>query len=73
MDNKFAKRLLELRTKRKISRREVAKAAHICEKTLRSWEYGKTKPRVRHLVLLVKFFDVKCDYLLGISDKEKDH
>ena len=71
MKNKFAERLLYLRTSRNISRRQIAKATKICEKTLKSWEDGKTKPRIHHFILIVKFFNVKCDFLLGLNDEEK--
>lgn len=68
IENKFNERFYNLRKERNISIRQISKATNICEKTLRSWERGKTKPRVRHLVILVKFFNVKADYLLGLKD-----
>ena len=73
MENKFKERLQQLRAERNISRRALSKATHICEKTLKSWEEGKTKPKITHFIILVDYFNVTCNYLLGLPDKKTDH
>lgn len=61
-------RLLELRTEKELSQREVAKRLFVSQGTYNNWENGKTQPSIEQLILLSKLFDVSIDYLVGNCD-----
>lgn len=64
-------RLLELRTEKKLSQRDVAKLFNISQGTYNNWENGKTQPSIEQLVSIADYFDVSLDYLLGRNDYEQ--
>ncbi len=61
-------RLLELRTEKGLSQRNIAKELHISQGTYNNWENAKTQPSIEQLIILADFFDVSIDYLVGHSD-----
>lgn len=61
-------RLLELRTEKEMSQREVAKRLFVSQGTYNNWENGKTQPSIEQLILLSKLFDVSIDYIVGNSE-----
>jgi len=64
----FSQRLKELRFKKGLSLAELAKETNINKGTLIKWEEGKSIPRTKNFIILVKFFGVSSDYLLGFED-----
>lgn len=66
--NKFAERLKELRCERYLSQMELALETGLSQSAITSWETGARQPNSTAIVILAKFFDVSCDYLLGVSD-----
>ena len=63
----LGKRLEELRIKKGLKKREVAKVLNVHESTYGKYELNKNEPEVATLQKLAKYFDVSVDYLLGIS------
>lgn len=61
-------RLLELRTERDLSQRQMAKELNISQGTYNNWENGNTQPSIEQLIALARFFGVSVDYLIGNSD-----
>lgn len=61
-------RLLELRTERNLSQRDMAKALIISQGTYNNWENSNTQPSIEQLIALSKFFGVSVDYIIGNSD-----
>ncbi len=61
-------KLLELRTERELSQRQMAKALNISQGTYYNWENNITQPSIEQLLTLAKFFGVSVDYLIGNSD-----
>ncbi len=61
-------RLLELRTERNLSQRDMAKALNISQGTYNNWENSNTQPSIEQLIALSKFFGVSVDYIIGNSD-----
>ena len=61
-------RLLELRTERELSQRDMAKALNISQGTYNNWENSNTQPSIEQLIALSKFFGVSVDYIIGNSD-----
>ena len=67
-ENIFAQRVYELRTKRRLTQKELGEAIGLTHKSISTIESGLRKTTVDKLVLLAKFFDVSTDYLLGLRD-----
>jgi len=64
----FAEKLIELRTRRKISREILANEIGVSPSIVRYWEDGKKLPRLDSFILLAKFFNVSLDELAGLKD-----
>lgn len=67
----LAKRLLKLRSERKLSRREVAASTGMTERTYQRYENAERDPSAPTLLALADYFDVTADYLLGRTDEPK--
>ena len=46
----------------------LSESIKVSASTISSWENGKTYPRASALYALIKFFAVRADYLLGLTD-----
>lgn len=67
----LAKRLVELRTIKKVSRKEVAVRTGISERTYQRYEDDDRDPDASVLKKLSDYYDVSADYLLGRTDIPK--
>ena len=65
----LAKRLVELRSQRKLSRREVAARTGMTERTYQRYENAERDPSAPVLLALADYYGVSADYLLGRTDK----
>lgn len=65
----FGKILKELRTEKQLSQQQLARLLNISQSAIAKWELGKTEPTASAIVSVALFFDVSCDYLLGIKDE----
>lgn len=63
----FTERLKELRCEKGLSQTELAKALHVSQRSISSWETGFRQPDFETLALITQFFEVTADYLLGIE------
>ena len=61
-------RIKELRENMNLRQIDVAKKTGIDQRTLSNYETGKTNPDSYAIIKLAEFYDVTCDYLLGVSD-----
>lgn len=68
----FSKRLRKLRKEKKITQIELANTVNLTQSTIASYENGYKLPTLDTLCYLARFFDVSCDYLLGMSEKRND-
>ena len=67
----LAKRLVELRAAKKVSRREVSVIIGIVERTYQRYENDERDPDAPVLKKLADYYDVSADYLLGRTDTPK--
>ena len=58
-------RIRELRKKRNMTQKELAKHLKVADSTLSYWEMGKYEPDNKALMMLSEFFQVPIDYILG--------
>lgn len=68
MNNKFSKRLYELRKELNLSQNELAKKIGVTQKAVDFWEKGINEPKASYIINLANLFDVSTDYLLGLED-----
>ena len=65
---KFSERLRELRLEKQMSQAELAFETKLSQSSIASWELGQSQPHSNAIIILSRYFDVSCDYLLGESD-----
>ena len=65
----MANRIRELREDKDLKQTDLAAATGIDQRTLSNYETGKTNPDSYAIIKLSEYFNVTCDYLLGITDK----
>ena len=65
----FGKILKDLRTERHLSQQQLADLLNISQSAIAKWELGKTEPTASAIVSVALFFDVRCDFLLGLKDE----
>ena len=58
-------RIRELRKKKGLTQKELAKHLKVADSTLSYWEMGKYEPDSKTLMKLSEFFRVPIDYILG--------
>lgn len=71
MAGSFSARLAELRKKRGISQKEAASALGISQALLSHYEKGIRECSLDFVKKAAKYYDVTCDYLLGVSNSKK--
>lgn len=64
----FNIRLRQLRRNKKITQSELADILGLKPTAISNYESKRNEPSFEKLVALSKYFDVSCDYLLGVSD-----
>lgn len=64
----FAARIKELRLEKQLSQADLAKAISVNQRTISNWEKSVRQPDFETLAKLAEFFQVSCDYLLGLED-----
>lgn len=65
---KFNVRLKQLRQKNKLTQGELASMLGLKPTAISNYESERNEPSFDKLISLSKYFDVSCDYLLGITD-----
>jgi len=65
---KFNVRLKQLRQKNKLTQGELADTLGLKPTAISNYESERNEPSFDKLISLSKFFDVSCDYLLGVTD-----
>ena len=66
----FKERLKELRTKKKMLQRDVAKYLDVTVRTYQYYESGELEPSLEKLVKIADLFEVSTDFLLGRENTE---
>lgn len=64
----FNNRLKQLRQKHKLTQSELANILGLKPTAISNYESKRNEPSFDKLIALSKYFDVSCDYLLGVSD-----
>ncbi len=67
----FSERLIELRTSRNLTQKQVYEAIGMSAPGYQRYEYGTREPAYQNLIALADYFNVSLDYLVGRSDNPK--
>lgn len=65
----FSRRIRELRTQKQLSQQELAGRIGISKSSINMYERGEREPSFSKLEIIVDFFGVDFNYLLGKEDK----
>lgn len=65
---KFHIRLKQLRLDHKLTQSELADVLGLKPTAISNYESQRNEPSFEKLIMLSEYFEVSCDYLLGISD-----
>ena len=65
---KFDTRLQQLRRKNNLTQSDIAKVLGLKPTAISNYESKRNEPSIKNLIALSRFFDVSCDYLLGVTD-----
>ena len=68
MTSLFKDNLKMLRQEKGIGQVELAKKLGVSKGIISLWENGLREPNMSSLIQLSKFFNVRIDYLVGLSD-----
>ena len=68
MENKFSKRLHELRKDANLTQHSLAVEIGVSQKAIDFWEKDINEPKASHIIKLASFFNVSTDYLLGLEN-----
>ena len=61
MENKFGKRLMELRQEKGISQKQLAEVLGVFQQSINRWENGKIKPGMDNIIALAEYFNVTVE------------
>ena len=64
----FNIRLRQLRQKHRLTQGELAEILGLKPTAISNYESKRNEPSFDKLIALSRYFDVSCDYLLGMSD-----
>lgn len=64
-------RIKELRIRKGITQKQLAKEAGLSERGIQNYELGERVPTLQAAIALADFFDVSLDYLVGRSDDQR--
>lgn len=65
---KFNVRLKQTRQKNNLTQSELANILGLKPTAISNYESERNEPSFDKLIALSKYFDVSCDYLLGVTD-----
>lgn len=64
----FGNRLKHLRLKHKLTQGELAAVIGLKSTAISNYESKRNEPSLEKLISLSEYFDVSCDYMLGMTD-----
>lgn len=67
----FPQKLREARNKTGFTQREVSRETGIAQPTIASYESGRTEPDIETLCILIDFYQVNANWLLGTQGDNK--
>ncbi len=72
MAKNYIDRLRELREDNDLMQKDIAKILGTTQQVYSRYEKGENEIPVRHIITLARYYNVSADYILGLSDKNKE-
>lgn len=70
--NGFSQRLTQLRERRELTKKQLAKILHVSDSCISQYENGSSMPGYDTLLSISQYFGVSIDYLLGNVGTNKE-
>lgn len=67
---KYAEIIRELREDRGLKQSDIASVLGTTQQVYSRYEKGINEMPIRHLITLCRFYDVRSDYILGLTNKK---
>ncbi|MCQ2506318.1 MAG: helix-turn-helix domain-containing protein [Lachnospiraceae bacterium] len=64
----FSQRIKQLRIKHNLTQGDLAKILGLKPTAISNYESKRNEPSIENLLVLANYFNISCDYLLGLSD-----
>ena len=68
--NGFSQRLTQLRERRELTKKQLAKILHVSDSCISQYENGSSMPGYDTLISISQYFGVSIDFLLGNVGKD---
>ena len=69
MKNNYLGQMIKtLRLEQNLSQRKLGEILGFSNQTVSFWEIGRLEPNIDTLIKIAQYFEVSCDYLLGLED-----
>ncbi len=65
----FVERINKLIDENKMSKYKLAQDIGVSKQAVLWWCNGVNEPKISYLKKIAEYFDVSCDYLLGLEDE----
>ena len=66
----YSERIRELREDNDLKQADIANILGTTQQVYSRYENGTNEMPIRHLITLAKYYNIRSDYILGISDKK---
>ena len=70
-NSRIEDRIASLRREINLTQEQLANYLDVSRQLVASWESGRTKPNLNHIIELTKIFDCSTDYLFGLKKTRK--
>ena len=68
----YTQRLKEIREFHELTQEQVAKGIGMKQAQYQRYEAGKNEIKATHIIKLCKFYDLSADYILGITNIQRE-
>ncbi len=68
---KIGANLNKVRMEKGQSKKKISLFLKVSQKTITSWEKGRTVPNANQIVKLSELYNVRVDYLIGLETKKR--
>lgn len=59
----------ELRSKNHLTQAQAAIILNVSKNVIYRWEANKSKPKLRNIIAIARYFNVTANYLLGLDNE----
>ena len=68
VNNYLGQMIKSLRLEQHLTQRQLGEILGFSNQTVSFWETGRLEPNIDTLIKIAQYFEVSCDYLVGLED-----